>query len=143
MSKSPSLLTIMRRRIAAGIREWQELIIWLPVALLLAYIAWRAIPLIDRTAGMDGWGAMWGYLVVAMGVGVAGFLAWLICRTYHLDLDDEAERELIDYAVGIDRDPNGHAFGHGVPSWQGAVIWLGHHAVFLILFWLILGKLLP
>lgn len=131
------------RALRAAVAEWQELIIWLPVAVLLAWIAWRTIPLIDRTAGMDGWGALWGYLVVAIGVMVAGFLAWLVARTYHLDFGDDAERELIDYAAGIDRTPAGDAFGFGVPSWQATAVWVGHRAFFLALFWIILSKLLP
>lgn len=123
--------------------RWQELIIWLPAAIALALVAWYAIPHIDRDAGMDGWGALWAYLIVAIGVAIAGFLAWLIARTYHLDFDDDAERELIDYAAGIDRAPDGTAFGQGLPSWQAAAIWYGHRAFFLGLFWVILGKLLP
>lgn len=136
-------IAALRSRLAAFVAEWQELLVWLPVALALALAAWYAIPHIDRTAGMDGWGALWAYLVTGIGVAVAGFLAWLIARTYHLDFDDDAERELIDYAAGIDRDPRCYAFGHGLPSWQATAIWWGHRAFFLALFWLILGKLLP
>lgn len=136
-------IAALRSRLAAFVAEWQELLVWLPVALLLALIAWHAIPHIDRTAGMDGWGTLWSYLVTGMGVALAGFLAWLIARTYHLDLDDEGERELIDYAAGITRNARGYAFGIGVPCWQGTAIWYGHRAFFLALFWLILDKLLP
>lgn len=133
----------LRSRAAQIVSQWQELIVWLPFAVALALAAWYVIPHIDRTAGMDGWGALWAYLITGIGVAVAGFLAWLIARTYHLDFDDDTERELIDYAAGMDRAPDGTAFGHGMPSWQATAVWLGHRAFFLALFWLILGKLLP
>lgn len=133
----------LRQAIATTVLRWQEIIIWLPALVALALAAWYAIPHIDRNAGMDGWGALWSYLIVAIGAVVAGFLAWLITRTYHLDFDDDAERELIDYAAGIDRTPDGVAIGKGLQSWQATTVWLGHRAFFLVLFWLILSKLLP
>lgn len=144
MARNDELRRIIRlRALGRWVGEWQELLIWLPVVLIAAWIAWRGIPLIDRTAGLDGWGIFWGYLVTGAGVCVAAFLAWLITRTYHLDFDDEDERELIDYAAGIDRTEQGIAFGFGVPSWPAAAIWLGNRLFFLVLFVIILRVLVP
>ena len=73
----------MFARLRNWIGRWQEPVVWLPLVLLVALVAFYLIPAIDPTAGMDGWGTLWAMLPVCVGIMLAGFFAWLLRRTYH------------------------------------------------------------
>lgn len=126
------------------LRRWQELYIWLPLLLGLLYAAYRIIPQLDPQAGIDGWGALWGMLMVVLAAVIAGFLAWLFEVTYSREISDAEERELTDHACGIDRsDQAGQRIGAGPATWQAVAVlalyrlrWL---VLWLALFWRLSG----
>lgn len=134
----------LRERLSAILSNWQEPLLWLPIALALGIAAYYVIPSIDPRAGIDGWGAVWNYIVVTIAVLLAGFLAWLLHRTYFLELDDDDERELIDHACGIERsEGTGFRIGAGPTTWQAIVVLLRKDFLWLAVFWLVLSRLLP
>ena len=123
--------------------RWQEPLVWVPVVLVVMLIAYRQIPEIDPRAGIDGWGSLWGMLLVLLAVLLAGFVAWLFRTTYHLELTDADERELIDHAAGIERASDGRRIGHACSSWQAVVILAMDRLLWLAVFWLALSRLAP
>lgn len=79
--------------------RWQELIIWAPIAAALLLAATILIPRFDPHAGVDGLGFLQGYAVLLLkGVAIV-FMAWLCKRTYTVDMTDEQDRVLLDFAL--------------------------------------------
>ena len=124
-------------------KRWQEPLFWLPALLVIVLLAYYQIPAIDPRAGVDGFGAFWGQLVVAVGVMRAGFFSWLLRSMYFYELGDNEERELIDHACGIDRGSDGKRIGCGPATWQAVVIWVADRVIWLGLFWLLLSRFVP
>lgn len=87
-------------RIRAFAARWQELLVWLPLALVIIVGAFYAIPRLDPRSGVDGFGELWAALVIAFKALLAAFVAWLCQRTYMRELDDEDEEFLGWAALG-------------------------------------------
>jgi len=123
--------------------RWQEPVLWLPLLLLALLFAWYLIPAVDPRAGVDGFGSLWGQLVVAVAVVQAAFFTWLIRRSYFLELTDKDERELLDHACGIERTLDGKRIGHGPESLKATLIWIADRVGHLLLFALLLSHFSP
>ena len=133
----------MFKRALSFLGRWQEPFVWLPTTLAVMIAAWHVIPIIDPRSGIDGFGPIWGQLLVAVAVVLSGFFAWALRMLYSLELDDEGERELIDHAAGIERNSDGTRLGHGPESWPAVVILIMDRAQWLALFWLLLSRFAP
>lgn len=139
--------TALARLLVGGARfvsRWQELLVWVPLLVTLLLVAQYLIPYADPRAGIDGWGAVWGILLVTLAALVAGFLAWLLLTTYSLELTDHDERELIDHACGIDRSVNsGRRVGAGPATWQAVAVLVAKQGTWLLLFYWLFSRLAP
>lgn len=133
----------MFKRALSFLGRWQEPFFWLPAILAAMIAAWYVIPILDPRSGIDGFGPIWGQLLVAVAVVLSGFFAWALRMLYSLELDDDGERELIDHAAGIERTPDGTRIGHGPESWPAVVILIMDRAQWLALFWLLLSRFAP
>jgi len=74
---------------------WQEPLIWLPLLLLLLWLADWLLPQIDPDAGIDGPGFLYGLVQAMIAFAVAGFVAWIAQRTYGVSLSEEREEEVL------------------------------------------------
>lgn len=72
----------MRERFRALIRTYQELIVWMPPAVVLMVAAYYIIPHVDPTSGVDGFGQVYAMLVNVVGGIIVCFSAWLTKRSY-------------------------------------------------------------
>lgn len=123
--------------------RWQEPLFWLPTILAALLAAWHVIPILDPRSGIDGFGPIWGQLLVALAVILSGFFTWVLRMLYSLELTDAAERELIDHACGMIRNEHAVVFGHGPQSWPAVMIFVVDRAQWLGLFWLLLSRFSP
>jgi len=79
----------MLRRIKQLLSTYQEVVVWMPLALLAIAIAFKLIPEIDPRSGIDGFGQMFAMLVNVAGGIVVCFSAWLTKRCYLGTTSDE------------------------------------------------------
>lgn len=91
-------------RVRAWFSRWQEFVIWLPVLCALAIVGYVVLGAIARV-GADPLAWLAEIPVMCAWAAVAAAAAWLIKRTYLLDLDVEMEREL-HFRVREHGDPN-------------------------------------
>lgn len=133
----------MFKRAVSFFGRWQEPFFWLPAILAVMLAAYYVIPILDPRSGIDGFGPIWGQLLVAVAVILSGFFAWALRMLYSLELSDDDERELIDHACGIDRDSTGRRLGHGPQSWPAVIILIVDRAQWLAIFWLVLSRFAP
>lgn len=106
--------------------KWQELVAWLPIALVALGAAWWLIPTIDPRSGIDGLGSLYGLALAAVHAVVVLGSAWLSHATYGYVLDEEDEKQLhIEWSRG--------AWSSGaviiwdrmqVFAWVGVMAWL-------------------
>lgn len=68
---------------------YQELIFWMPPALLLLFLAFKLIPAIDPRSGIDGFGQLFAMLTNTVGGIMVCFSAWLTKRCYFGVWSDE------------------------------------------------------
>lgn len=85
-------------RIKSFIREWQDVLVWLPVAFALLLLATWAIRWFDPRAGVDGLGFLQGYAALLFKGVLVTIMAWLCKRTYTRDWDDKDEIKLVQTA---------------------------------------------
>lgn len=74
----------------------KQLLIHLPLWILLALVVYYAIPRIDPTAGIDGWGGLWAAIITCMIAALSAFTAGTIIRTHFLHLTDTDEKRLAE-----------------------------------------------
>lgn len=129
------------KALIAWLHRWQEPVFWLPAAFLLLVAAYYVLPQIDPRAGIDGFGALWATGVTAFNALVAGFLAWLLRALYFLELTDASEGELLDHAVGMERDGAGRRIGSGPQSWPALCFLIGDRIAWIVIFALIFTAL--
>lgn len=79
--------------VRAWFARWQEFVIWLPVLCVLAVVGYVLLGAVARI-GADPLAWLAEVPVMCVWAAVAAATAWLIKRTYLLDLDDAMEREL-------------------------------------------------
>lgn len=79
--------------VRAWLSRWQEFVIWLPVLCVLAVAGYVLLGAVVRI-GADPLAWLAEVPVMCVWAAVAAATAWLIKRTYLLDLDDAMEREL-------------------------------------------------
>lgn len=124
--------------------RWQEPLFWLPSIFCALLAAHYLLPALDPRSGIDGFGSVWGQLVVAFGVMLAGFFTWVQRTLYSYELTDKDERELIDHACGIERSvTTGERIGAGPMSWPAFWILFLDKAQWLAVFWLLLRLFSP
>ena len=83
-------------RFRAWVREWQEVLFWIPVSFFVAWFAYRAIPYIDPRAGIDGFGTLFNFAVNVLQLVVTFFLTWMFKRTYWFDIPTHEEVRLYE-----------------------------------------------
>lgn len=67
------------------LKEWQDGVLWLPIAFAIFFAAWWWLPKLDPRSGIDGLGTLFALsLLVLKGI-VCVFMAWLCKRTYTRD----------------------------------------------------------
>jgi hypothetical protein len=123
--------------------RWQELVLWLPSIFCVLLVAHYLLPALDPRSGVDGFGSVWGQLVVSFGVMLAGFFTWVLRTLYSYELTDKDERELIDHAAGIDRAANSERIGAGPMSWPAFWILALDKVQWCFVFWLLLQRFAP
>ena len=74
--------------------NYQEVIVWLPVAVVILGLATWLFPQIDPRAGIDGVGDLYLFIVQVIKVMTAMFLAWVAQRAYFTDLPASIDRSL-------------------------------------------------
>ncbi|HEY9471109.1 MAG TPA: hypothetical protein VIQ76_16000 [Propionibacteriaceae bacterium] len=62
--------------------EYQEIVFWLPPALVLLFIAFKQLPILDPHSSIDGFGQLYAMLMNLAGGIVVCFSAWLTKRAY-------------------------------------------------------------
>lgn len=128
--------------LGSWLSRWQEPVVWLPLSFLALVCAFYAFPAMDPRSGIDGFGSLWGSLLVAFDALLAAFLSWLFLDTYHFTPRDSEERELLDHACGIERSgDDGKRLGHGPQSWPAAFLYVWHQLLWLALFLCIFYRL--
>lgn len=136
-------MTRIRAALQRFVSRWQEPLAWLPAIFATLLIAYYLLPALDPRSGIDGFGGIWGQLVVAFGVMMAGFFTWALRTLYFNEFSDRDERELIDHAAGIERASDGQRLGHGPQSWPAVYILILDRAAWLATFWLLLSRFAP
>lgn len=86
-------------KIKSFFSNWQDGVIWLPVAILLVVLATWLLPALVPSAGVDGPGFLQGYAILLMKGVLVTFMAWMCKRTYTRDLGEDTERVLMQYAA--------------------------------------------
>ena len=81
-------------RIREFIKEWQDGLLWLPIALALLLGATWLLQWLDPRAGVDGLGFLQGYAALAFKGVLLTFMAWLGKRTYTRDASEGEELTL-------------------------------------------------
>jgi hypothetical protein len=95
------LLTVRwLRAIAAHVAKWQEVYLWKPVLLGAMVFAYYRIGEMDPRSGIDGFGPLWGMLIVLFAHFTAAFGAWLVHNAYFRKNTDEDEEQLQEIATG-------------------------------------------
>ena len=69
-------------RLKALAAEYQEIVFWMPPALLLVFGTFHLFPIIDPRSGIDGFGQLHAVLVNVVSGIVICFSAWLTKRNY-------------------------------------------------------------
>jgi hypothetical protein len=109
----------------AFLARWQELVFWLPLAILLAVAALAGVRYIDPRAGADA-GELFAIASLVVRAVLVMAFAWLCKHLYLLDYDDATDTKLHITA--------GHEGPHaGAARWsliKDRVEW-----AFLLLFW--------
>ena len=90
-------------RFRTFIKNWQDVIIWIPVLLAVIVGLRYALPLLDPRAGVDGLGSLYGYATLLLKGVLITAMAWLCRRTYTRDMTDAEDRDL-QSAARVDRD---------------------------------------
>lgn len=81
-------------RLLAFIKNWQEWIAWLPVAVVTLMAVFYIIPAISPRSGIDGFGSLFTLAVQVVKFIVAVSMAYLIKWHFLSDLSKEDENEL-------------------------------------------------
>lgn len=83
-----------RRKASLLVKEWQEWLVWMPLALLLVVVMGAAMQWVFPHSGVDAPTGFHATLIAVLeGIPVVG-MAWLCKRLYTHDLDDIEERVL-------------------------------------------------
>ncbi|MDC7806417.1 hypothetical protein PQS31_06210 [Luteimonas sp BLCC-B24] len=98
----PSKLNLMQR-LRGWVSQWQEFVVWLPVLFVIAIVAYVLLGAVVRI-GADPLAWLAEIPVMCAWAAVACATAWLIKRTYWMDLDDVMERELYERVLN-EADP--------------------------------------
>lgn len=88
------------RALAAHVGKWQEVYLWKPILLVAMVAAYYFIHQADPRSGIDGFGPLWGMLMVLFAHFTAAFGAWIVHNTYFRKNNDNDEEQLQDIAVG-------------------------------------------
>lgn len=78
------------RRLTAFLHRWQDLLFWLPLTVVVAYLAYLVIPAIDPRSGLDGWGDLFASLMAGVRGVLATIAAWA-CKSLYWHEPDAAE----------------------------------------------------
>lgn len=84
-----------RSRLGQLLHDWQELIVWLPALLLALVVLFVLLPRLDPRSGIDGFGDVFALVKQLVVLAVIWFATWLAKRTYFTELDEDAERDLL------------------------------------------------
>lgn len=74
--------------------KWQDLIIWIPAAVLLMAAVWYLAPAFDPRSGIDGFGDLFVFSVQLVKVLIVLFVSWTVKRAYFHDLGKESEKTI-------------------------------------------------
>lgn len=85
-----------RTRLGEFLHQWQELVFWKPLLIVLLLVLFYALPRLDPRTGIDGFGDVFHLVIQLLVLAVAAFCAWLFKRTYLRVLEDDEERKLFD-----------------------------------------------
>lgn len=81
------------------VSTYQEILVWLPPALLALFITFKLIPILDPRSGIDGFGQLYAMLLNIVGGILVCFSAWLTKRCYLGVTSDEDVLQLQTFLV--------------------------------------------
>jgi hypothetical protein len=85
--------------------EYQEVVYWLPPAILLVFGCFWLFPQLDPRSGIDGFGQLYAMLVNLVGGIMVCFSAWLSKRAYFGVWSDEDLLQLRTFLVSASMTP--------------------------------------
>ncbi len=86
-------------RLKQIIKTYQEIVVWMPPAILAVFLALHYFPQIDPRSGIDGLGQLFAMLVNVVGGIIVCFSAWLTKRAYLGAMSDEDILQLQTFLV--------------------------------------------
>lgn len=87
------------RRIRDFVKEWQDVLLWIPAFALLLVVVTYTVRWFDPRAGVDGLGFLQGYTALLLKGVLVTFMAWLSKRTYTVDRSDTDEATMGEAAL--------------------------------------------
>ena len=83
------------QKIRDFVSEWQDILLWIPLARARLLGATGLLQWLDPRAGVDGLGFLQGYAALLFKGVLVTFMAWLCKRTYTRDWDAAVEMEIM------------------------------------------------
>lgn len=86
----------MKKTIKEFWRRNQTVLMWLPIAVLVAHLVYIVLSALDPRIGVEGFGDLFGYVLNGVRAVLIVFIAWLIKKHCWFDLHADTELRLFE-----------------------------------------------
>lgn len=94
----------LRSPVGQWCHDWQEVVVWKPLLVMVMLLLFWLIPRVDPQSGMDGFGDLFHLVGRLLVLSALYFSAWLAQKTYLRVIGEDQEEQLFDRALAGDRD---------------------------------------